>query len=417
MFSKIFSLFVAAIQLLLGLFGLGLPAQPAEPKDCYPIVFVHGLGGWGEGALLNDPMPHWGMLAGSVKALLNSQGYEAHAASVGPVSSAWDRACELYAHITGTRVDYGAAHSAEHNHARYGQCYAQALVPDWSAEKKINLIGHSFGGVTVRLLAQLCGEGSAAELAAAGDTSPLFTGELNGFIASVTTLAAPHNGSSSLSLGDEGESVMSIQGSLQMVMYMGQVFPVLNKFYPFRLEHFGMSSRDLRRDPFGTIKNSKAFNSGNDRAEIDLSVDGAYAVNQTINCQQDVCYFSYAAKKTQADADGNQVPEDGMWSFFKDVSAKMGQKRDPITTACGIVIDDSWLPNDGLVNVVSALYPFGEAHKDYDAENIEAGIWQVMPLLDQYDHMDFTGGMRQLGGTPGIRDFYLGLAALLEQVK
>jgi len=36
----------------------------------------------------------------------------AYAASVAPNGSAWDRACELYAQLSGTRVDYGKAHTA-----------------------------------------------------------------------------------------------------------------------------------------------------------------------------------------------------------------------------------------------------------------------------------------------------------------
>ena len=42
---------------------------------------------------------------------LKRNGYTVHTAAVGPVSSNWDRACELYAQINGGTVDYGAAHA------------------------------------------------------------------------------------------------------------------------------------------------------------------------------------------------------------------------------------------------------------------------------------------------------------------
>ena len=76
--------------------------------------------GWGQRAGINAMLPYWGMTTGSLTSYLNSLGYETYSATVGPISSAWDRACELYAQLTGTTVDYGAAHAAAHDHARRG---------------------------------------------------------------------------------------------------------------------------------------------------------------------------------------------------------------------------------------------------------------------------------------------------------
>ena len=85
----------------------------------HPWVFVHGMGGWSE----YGEEAYWGGWAsseGNVIDLYNENGIEAYAAVVGPFNSAWDRVCELYAQLTGTVVDYGEAHSKEHNHERYG---------------------------------------------------------------------------------------------------------------------------------------------------------------------------------------------------------------------------------------------------------------------------------------------------------
>lgn len=79
---------------------------PSSKDD--PVVFVHGLMGWGQRAGINAMLPYWGMTTGSLTSYLNSLGYETYSATVGPISSAWDRACELYAQLTGTTVDYGA---------------------------------------------------------------------------------------------------------------------------------------------------------------------------------------------------------------------------------------------------------------------------------------------------------------------
>ena len=82
-------------------------ATAAKKKIDYPYVLVHGLGGYGDDGDLNDIAPYWGAETGSLVEYLTSEGYEVYAPSIGPVSSAWDRACELYAQLTGTVVDYG----------------------------------------------------------------------------------------------------------------------------------------------------------------------------------------------------------------------------------------------------------------------------------------------------------------------
>ena len=103
---------------------------PSSKDD--PVVFVHGLMGWGQRAGINAVLPYWGMTTGSLTSYFNSLGYETYSATVGPISSAWDRACELYAQLTGTTVDYGAAHAAAHDHARYGITYDQPLFSGWA---------------------------------------------------------------------------------------------------------------------------------------------------------------------------------------------------------------------------------------------------------------------------------------------
>ena len=92
------------------------------------FVFVHGLSGWGSYDERYRRMPYWGMRGGDLMAALRGEGYDCYAASVVPTGSAWDRACELYAQIAGTRTDYGAAHSGRFRHERYG--------PDFSARPR-----------------------------------------------------------------------------------------------------------------------------------------------------------------------------------------------------------------------------------------------------------------------------------------
>lgn len=66
----------------------------------YPIVLVHGFMGFGRDELLG--YKYWGGIV-DVQEKLNDLGYKTYTATVGPVSSNWDRACELYAYIVGAQ--------------------------------------------------------------------------------------------------------------------------------------------------------------------------------------------------------------------------------------------------------------------------------------------------------------------------
>lgn len=78
----------------------------------YPIILVHGFMGFGRDELLG--YKYWGGVV-DLQEKLNASGHETYTATVGPVSSNWDRACELYAYIVGGTVDYGEAHAKNLN--------------------------------------------------------------------------------------------------------------------------------------------------------------------------------------------------------------------------------------------------------------------------------------------------------------
>ena len=49
---------------------------PSSKDD--PVVFVHGLMGWGQRAGINAVLPYWGMTTGSLTSYFNSLGYETY---------------------------------------------------------------------------------------------------------------------------------------------------------------------------------------------------------------------------------------------------------------------------------------------------------------------------------------------------
>ena len=386
----------------------------------YPYVLVHGLGGWGEGSGINNVAPYWGSTSGDLAGLLRNEGFEVYTPSIGPVSSAWDRACELYAQLTGTRVDYGEAHSKEHNHERYGRTYATPVVENWGQElnggqiKKINLIGHSFGGATVRLLTSLLEYGDEAEIAASGENvSPLFSGGKGDWVFSVTALCAPHNGSSlteilngsdsllsSIGNSDSGNSLLkSVLASVGMTdilsgpdifsttdllisfcLLANNLTEPISGTYDLMLDHFGINSL-LDNSMRTSIE--KVIASGNDHAGYDLSPDGAAELNDKIRTVEGVYYFSYAYSATNKAAIlGGQIPSLDMLFILQLPALAMGTFKG--TTADGIVIDEKWQDNDGLVSVVSAQKPddeegiyLGGDVTDTKPQDVEKGVWNI----------------------------------------
>jgi hypothetical protein len=139
-------------------------------------VFCHGFNGWGSYDEQYEKKPYWGGASGDVAARWRACGLEAYAASVSPQGSAWDRACELYAQIAGTLTDYGAAHSEKFHHARYGRDFTgYPLIPSWDDDTRLVLIGHSFGGQALGLIANNTEISRAAFVASQAATWRLMT--------------------------------------------------------------------------------------------------------------------------------------------------------------------------------------------------------------------------------------------------
>ncbi len=308
----------------------------------YAYVYVHGLMGWGSYDAADKLMPYWGMFGGNLMKMLNKKGFNCYSASVAGTASAWDRACELYAQLTGTVVDYGKAHSERCGHERYGEDFTgRALIEKWDEENKINLLGHSFGGATVRLFASLMAKGDGAEMAtsAEDDISPFFTGGKESWIYSVTSLAAPHNGTTA---------------------------------YGF--------------------ENSMPDNT--DTAAYDMFIDHALKLNEGICTSSETYYFSIACSSTTQNADGTHSVNPKLTEIlFQSSSNEMGALTG--VTSGGYVVDESWLENDGLVNTVSAKAPSSAPSADFDINNIEKGIWYIMPTYIG-DHMSLQGGLMKV---------------------
>ena len=114
-------LIVLVVSLLI-VFSCAVPCVAAKDKtdsEGYPYIFIPGMVGWGTEYSGYEKFPYWGggFTIGqydNLMDILNLAGVKAYASNPGPFNSAWDRACEVYASLTGTVVDYGKAHSEKH---------------------------------------------------------------------------------------------------------------------------------------------------------------------------------------------------------------------------------------------------------------------------------------------------------------
>ena len=404
---------------------MGAANMQAVPK--YPVVLVHGLLGWGSYDQINSIVPYWGFTSGEIKPYLEQKGVEVYEASMGPVSSAWDCACELYAQLTGTVVDYGAKHSLEHGHARFGRDYtgsgqySKLLNGPWDAQHPINLVGHSFGGARSRLLLQLLTYGSAEEQTYSrlhpetGAISPLFTGGKDGWIYSVTTLDAPSNGTTFIETS--GFFTDSFEGFSRDLAKLLGITP-FKGIYDLQLEHFGIQP-DPNADILTTLHNvlTSTFVNHHDSAFQDLTIDRAMWINNSITMPQNVYYFSYYGNRTYYDAAQDcYVPTNRMQFLAAYFGSKMGRY---IGTTAGVFpygygsyqkqirvtptyTGKEWQPNTGLVNPMSSRWPahyvngtwVDDPHVNvcYCTTNAQRGVWNVFPRQDA-DHLTYMGGL------------------------
>lgn len=361
-------------------------------KNNYPFIYIHGMMGWGEGSPMEAESPYWGIQPeNNIMTYLRNEGYDVYNPPVSGLGSAWDRSCELYAQLMGTVVDYGEAHSKQCGHARYGRDYTgkATMGEPWDFKTPINLVGHSFGGATVRLFASLVAYGDEAEVKASGDDcSELFKGGHESAIYSVTTMAAPHNGSTvSNYMSDTIAPAALIVLLTQAAVKSG----TLNMDLIF--DQWGITAdpstgaEQPRLSPFKCFKAAAS----KDHCGYDMTVQGAEKLNEKIKTVKTAYYFSYSTCITETDKRGyTKINEDydNIFSLFK-MTSKMISSSVNIFLG-GKFIDKSWGANDGIVPLKSALYPFDEDHITYDENReLQTGVWYVMPTFMGADHYDF----------------------------
>lgn len=109
-----------------------------------------------------------------------------------------------------------------------------------------------------------------------------------------------------------------------------------------------------------------------DNANYDMYLDRARELNLRITTLPDVFYFSVPCSAAEKQPDGTFLPARGMEPLFVARSRQIGAYSG--RTVGGMVVDESWRENDGLVNTVSAMVPTGAPSKPLNRENAERGM-------------------------------------------
>lgn len=385
-------------------------------SNSYPIVMVHGLFGWGNDELYG--INYWGGKE-SLKQLLTSKGYTVFTPTIGSVSSNWDRACELYAYIKGGTVDYGEAHSKKYGHARYGRTY-QGVYPQFGTlssaneVQKIHLIGHSMGGQTVRVLAQLLENGDKDEIAATpkDSISPLFTGGKH-WISSITTIATPHDGSQESHQQYELEPFA--HDFFAALAAEGGVTNSDNPCFDFRLDQWGLKkeANESYSNYLHRVMTSNIWHDTKDLSVWDLSPEGAGELNSWVKAQPDIYYFSIACVDTHKDLLTQfQVPNVNMNQLMLKSSIFIGSYTND--TPGEVPIDSSWWRNDGIVSVISAISPKVDSTDKMISYNgiPKKGVWNYLGEINNIDHIQVVG-LNEVKYKTYLENKYISLAKML----
>jgi triacylglycerol lipase len=388
--------------------ALGTTAVPASASNTYPVILVHGFAGFGRSELLG--YKYWGGFTDlQVQLQAKYSNQLVATAVVGPFSSNWDRAVELFYQIKGGCVDYGATHASINAHYQKPEnfyhdgrtCYP-GLYPQWDANHPVHMITHSMGGQTARMLVQLLAANGAP-----ANPSLFPYGVNTNWVKSVTTIATPNDGTTlAYRIVDWVPFVETLVAGFAAA---GDITGA-NELYDFKLDQWGIGARtpgESFADYEARVMASPLWNSGiRDLSPYDLSPEGAMVENDWVKDAANVTYFSWTTNSSYSgwltgwsypDLDTNLLigafaGPGFMGNYYRD-----SRPMPPVS-------DSSWWPSDAVVNTVAqkaptwamtntgTIYKRSVVVKDLSKGGTpQAGAWNFKGQMGGFDHLDIVG--------------------------
>ena len=355
-----------------------------------------------------------------MKQFLEENGYEVYVSNVGALSSNWDLVIELFYEIKGGQVDYGLEHSRQFGHLQRpaGKQYDNPLYPQWDADHPVHFISHSMGGQTIRVLsALLSGQDPRFQnILRNKDDEPFIPG--NGWIKSITTLSAPHNGSTLYDIIKKKVTIVTTMITLAGINPQRATTP--GQLYSFSLEQWGLKKADNETINEYINRVFKTLGDTKDICTWDISIAGAQELNSTVKLfptvDPEAYYFSYENEKTFPVGKQFYVPDATINPKLKSHAFLMGilPAADPFGGA------DGWRDNDGGVNTISMIAPqlgCSDGVSIYQGLP-QKGVWNCLGKL-KWDHGEITG--KEVITFPWkvkkLEEFYLNLASFLRSLE
>ena len=368
--------------------------------------------GWGPDEMGN--YNYWGGKNNYVD-MLKSEGFDILEVSVGPISSNWERAIEVYYQLKGGQVDYGKYHSEKYGIIQKpkNKYYQDPLYKEWDENNPIHLIGHSMGSQTSRMLLYLLSNsfyGDNNDL----ESSPLLSEINSKMIRSITSISGPNNGTTLT--GIVTKTIPFIQYFVGIAGLVGG-----NRFFDFDLEQWGFYRFDNERWPsyLNRLRNHQAFKTKN-ISSWDLSLEGAKELNGFLMADPDVYYFSLVTSTTKRKTNSiNHIPSKGTSIITKSRAKLIGSR-----SGCwgdGSSTDSTWYENDGIVNSVSMYGPkTGVNGSDpiikFDSDDILIpGQWYWQKVNDM-DHWNIIGHLCDDKRSEVSKNFFLGHVQVLKSL-
>ncbi|KAK7393990.1 hypothetical protein QQX98_013225 [Neonectria punicea] len=293
-----------------------------------PIVLVPGFAGWG--TPLFGAINYFGGEI-DIPKLLIDKGYTVIVAPVAPLSTNWERACELYRQLTigkfstvnqqtgsldevyDVDVDYGTYFDADPAHApeetttfgrRRAILYTDSPGFDnWTWEgHKVHFICHSQGGNTVRYLISLMAQGT-------GGLHPTYFTEAgrDDWIISVTTLGTPHRGTTivdALKRFASGSMAQAV-GLIARLFATASFYAPEKRAYDLQLDHWGICRRTRETfqdmlERFGSVNGPVwRWLDSTKTGLYDNSIEGVDRLSpKTLKVSRKVFYFSLSFNAT-----------------------------------------------------------------------------------------------------------------------